>query len=676
MDVIRTKLLVNQIEIMKNIIFISTILISLGLQAQSPQSFKYQAVVRDANFQAIPNTAVSIMINIFSDSCSGNSVFRETFSATTNDYGLVNLNIGEGVQISSSSFSSINWSTGSYFIESALDLAGTGNHTFMTCNKLRSVPYAMFAEGAPDDQQLSLVGDSLILEDGGSIDLSAYNNNYWNRSNNKLYNVNLTDLVGVGTSNPVSNFHVNGSPTLGQITISPNESGSGDDAQIMLAEDNDATYGMTLNYDGGDNNFYISGKSQNSVFGPHLTIERNSGDIGMGTTSPTSTLHVNGDFRLEDGTQGANKVLISDANGNASWGDAPDDGDWVQLDLDNDGIPDQLWKNSVPVGIGWQYATGNVDKLKFAVEGDGNFDGDHVVAIRNDGNDWQSGRGEDVLFLQIMNTDANGSGTNPDGYVAGRNNFITFAGPYNFNTGNYVRYGRIEGVAPNPNLAALATSDPCMAKTLGYSATDPVGNSVQAGCLSNGGIVYASGNGDYAEWLEMENVNEEILKTDIVGVRGGKISKNTTNAEQIMVVSTSPIVLGAEPSTDKIESFRQVAFMGQVPVKIKGDVTSGDYILPSGENDGFAIAVGPENLKIDDLSNIIGRSWSTVKDREYSLVNIVVGVKTHEWTQIYKVLQNDLLKLESNLDLKMDQLNDRLKTIESFIYQQARNNQK
>ena len=191
---------------MKKLVFISLILISFGLQAQSPQSFKYQAVVRDASFQAIPNTTVSIMINIFSDSCSGNSVFRENFDVITNDYGLVNLNIGEGLQISNSSFSSIDWSSGSYFIESALDLAGTGNHTFMTCNKLRSVPYAMFAEGAPDDQQLSLVGDSLILEDGGSIDLSAYNNNYWNRSNNKLYNVNSTDSVGVGTLNPVSNF--------------------------------------------------------------------------------------------------------------------------------------------------------------------------------------------------------------------------------------------------------------------------------------------------------------------------------------------------------------------------------------------------------------------------------------------------------------------------------------
>ena len=89
---------------MKKVIFIYLILVSVSLQAQSPQSFKYQAVVRDASFQAIPNTSVSIMINIFSDSCSGNSVFRENFDVTTNDYGLVNLNIGEGLQISNSSF--------------------------------------------------------------------------------------------------------------------------------------------------------------------------------------------------------------------------------------------------------------------------------------------------------------------------------------------------------------------------------------------------------------------------------------------------------------------------------------------------------------------------------------------------------------------------------------------
>ena len=42
--------------------------------------------------------------------------------------------------------------------------------------------------------------------------------------------------------------------------------------------------------------------------------------------------------------------------------------------------------------------------------------------------------------------------------------------------------------------------------------------------------------------------------------------QNTEDAEQVMVVSFSPIVLGEPQEKDK-ERFEQVAFMGQVPVK-------------------------------------------------------------------------------------------------------------
>lgn len=41
--------------------------------------------------------------------------------------------------------------------------------------------------------------------------------------------------------------------------------------------------------------------------------------VGIGTSYPTAKLHVNGNFRLVDGTQSAGYVLTSDANGNASW---------------------------------------------------------------------------------------------------------------------------------------------------------------------------------------------------------------------------------------------------------------------------------------------------------------------------------------------------------------------
>ncbi|ADF53055.1 Hep_Hag family protein [Zunongwangia profunda SM-A87] len=47
----------------------------------------------------------------------------------------------------------------------------------------------------------------------------------------------------------------------------------------------------------------------------------NGSKIGIGTSNPTAKLHVNGSLRIVDGNQGANKVLTSDANGNASWKD-------------------------------------------------------------------------------------------------------------------------------------------------------------------------------------------------------------------------------------------------------------------------------------------------------------------------------------------------------------------
>lgn len=56
------------------------------------------------------------------------------------------------------------------------------------------------------------------------------------------------------------------------------------------------------------------------------------GDVGIGQANPNAKLHVNGDFRLVDGTQGVSKILTSDANGFASWVTPTDNVD----DADND----------------------------------------------------------------------------------------------------------------------------------------------------------------------------------------------------------------------------------------------------------------------------------------------------------------------------------------------------
>jgi hypothetical protein len=53
------------------------------------------------------------------------------------------------------------------------------------------------------------------------------------------------------------------------------------------------------------------------------------GKIGINNTSPTATLDVAGTLKLVDGTQGLNKVLTSDASGNASWQSLSSGTDWA-----------------------------------------------------------------------------------------------------------------------------------------------------------------------------------------------------------------------------------------------------------------------------------------------------------------------------------------------------------
>ena len=51
----------------------------------------------------------------------------------------------------------------------------------------------------------------------------------------------------------------------------------------------------------------------------NFTIQNSNGNVGINQPTPAAQLDVNGTFKLTDGTQGAGKVLTSDAAGNASW---------------------------------------------------------------------------------------------------------------------------------------------------------------------------------------------------------------------------------------------------------------------------------------------------------------------------------------------------------------------
>jgi len=138
---------------MKNLILfiVAITTLSLSALAQAPEGFKYQAVVRDAGNNILTNQAVGLRMTIQQGVIGGTTVYAETFAITTNGYGLVNLEIGNG-SVASGTFATIDWSAGPYYIESAVDITGGTNYSVMGTSQLMSVPYALYAKTSGNGQ--------------------------------------------------------------------------------------------------------------------------------------------------------------------------------------------------------------------------------------------------------------------------------------------------------------------------------------------------------------------------------------------------------------------------------------------------------------------------------------------------------------------------------------------
>jgi hypothetical protein len=127
--------------------FLTAVLIATGAMAQVPEKMSYQAVVRDADNTLLTSQTVGMQISILQGSITGSAVYVETHVPTTNNNGLVSLEIGSGT-IVSGVFSTIDWSNGPYFIKTETDPAGGTNYTISGTSQLLSVPYALHAKTA------------------------------------------------------------------------------------------------------------------------------------------------------------------------------------------------------------------------------------------------------------------------------------------------------------------------------------------------------------------------------------------------------------------------------------------------------------------------------------------------------------------------------------------------
>lgn len=119
----------------------------------------------------------------------------------------------------------------------------------------------------------------------------------------------LVGNVSIGTEEELGALHIHDpNSSLAEVFITPENANSEGSSSIFLAEDDDASYGMSIKYNGGVNNLEILGHAlsggTSETYGPHMIISRNTGNVAIGAD------FANG-YRLSvDGKVACEEVLV------------------------------------------------------------------------------------------------------------------------------------------------------------------------------------------------------------------------------------------------------------------------------------------------------------------------------------------------------------------------------
>lgn len=156
--------------------------------------------------------------------------------------------------------------------------------------------------------------------------------------------------VGIGTYNPSTDFHVAGSFRLQDGThqagrvLQSDASGNASWVDVSSVNDNLGNHTASQNIQTSGN--WISNDGANE--GVYVKAD---GNVGISTNNPQADLHVQGAFRLADGSQQDGYILSSDANGDATWIDITGLPDWQwqffdELAFTNDTLKMSLYKDN------------------------------------------------------------------------------------------------------------------------------------------------------------------------------------------------------------------------------------------------------------------------------------------------------------------------------------------
>ena len=661
----------------------------------------YQAVIIDPDPEEIPGIDVTgnilpnkeIKVRFSISDVSGNLDFQEIHTTSTDEYGMINLVIGKGTSVKGV-FNEIYWdgSTKNLKVEINLD----GSYSDLSDQALLFVPYAYHRDILASGD-LSVDGNSLLkgkldinndLNVGGNTkitgELTVEDKTLLN-ADLKVANSSVSELTGdlsvEGKTTLKSSLDVTDSSSTnltGSLDVGGNASFKGD-----LDLDGDLKLNNTISIESSNEKFLATINNKDGGEGDGLLIKlgrthsawNGSGFVSapMPTTEPYKDLLQ----LLRDLIDGKKKPeeltpldLVKAAPNSMIAAAGQDITNRITSEINKIMPKVNIPKIEVPriqtPRINFPRQTVKVAGTTYTITGGFTLANPQTIYPGEtlfDGGDVPP----DIPQINIPNL--------PDVpdiriIVENVNNSLN-------NSNEYVRFedkdGRRMGTIQAENLSEWRDrtflNDVYMLDLIAsFVGLDPLQAIIGANAAASNflyeynilGVSYASGNGDYAEWLEREDHLEYLTAGDIVAVKGAKITKDLKDLEQVMVVSHKPIVLGNIPEEGKSHLGNNVAFMGQVPVKVIGPVSSGDYIVAHGEISGYGKAINPKEMISENFRFAVGRSWDTNLNDGPKLINTVIGVHNGDWVNIFKRFESNQKKFE-------DKLNEFEKTVNELI---------
>ncbi|MBK9489692.1 MAG: hypothetical protein IPO07_13580 [Haliscomenobacter sp.] len=683
--------------------FTALLLCSYAVQAQQIKGLpgmNYQAVARDATGKLLANKTIFLRVNLLAEGPGGQAVYSEVHQVNTSANGLFNLVIGQG-DAKGAKFKDVPWAEQNIWLELALSEGKKEAFTVIGASQLLAVPYAYHAGSAEtlhihEDNEKSICSRAA----SGMPFWTVYGND---RLDDECHFIGTTvDEDLVFKTNNVERMRILAAGDInmpGNLFIKGNLKVEGDGTFFNLTANND----LTVVGKGSFSNLTITNDlavGKNTSVGDTLNVGKHTTTKTLQvneTAKVEGQLTANGRLVVDGGADGSQSkqesypLLVKGSSQGIAIEVNPATTNNLESGRGNNYL--SFWKNGQmtgriegmnpgdlePFGLLGMITSlvtnppSGVDSYRF-----GNLtpsfplpDIDFRVPNLFDPKDFSLGitivpptmslvnpfgNLKDELTTYIKNPTSGPSRFLFDKIRGELSKFLPNPGIdpevlTNFESqlfSNYTQDILSNSITVFGSIAQTAASlasvlDPEDIFSNGVDLVVDITNLVLVGGFAdlNLGVAFESGAGDYAEWLPRVDPNEAMSFGDVVGVNGGKVSKKFSQAERFMVVSASPIVLGNMPSSKEGEkNAEKIAFMGQVPVKARGVVHIGDYLLPSGEGDGLAIAVAPDKMKARDFKRIIGVAWEASDDREFiKLINTAVGLNQNDTGKLIEEMQ-------------------------------------